>query len=124
MKLFSCMLMITLVLWSCDAAGQLDENTTMEAENCTWHDIYYQSSECIPTELGFDEDFNGMSLFFFIIVGLIIGCVICLCALEYYISCLSPHSVIIEEARPLKGFFKIPKSIAQNGLKQIVIPMF
>ncbi|CAO1438814.1 unnamed protein product [Diamesa serratosioi] len=126
MKFLSYMLMITLVFWSCDAAQQLEVNATMEAVNCTLHDMYYQSSECIPTKLGFDEDFNGMSLFFFIIVGLITACIICLCVLEYYISCLSPHSIVIEETRPLKGYVKIPQSrdyIAQIGLQQIVIPM-
>lgn len=118
--------MITLVFWSCDGAVKLEENITMKAVNCTWHDVYYDSSECTPTDLGFDEDFNGMSIFFFFIVGLIIACVICLCVLEYYISCLSPYNIVIEEARPLKGYVTVPQSrdyIAQNGLKQIVIPM-
>ena len=60
MKLLGYILMITLVFWSCDGAVKLEENITMESENCTWHDVYYQSSECTPSELGFDEDFNGL----------------------------------------------------------------
>lgn len=118
--------MITLMFWSCEAAEKMEQNITMEAVNCSWHGVYYQSLECSPTKLGFDQDFNGMSFFFFIIVGLIFVCVISLCVLEYYISCLSPHSIVIEEARLIKGYVKIPQSrdyIAQNGLKQIVIPM-
>ncbi|CAO1423639.1 unnamed protein product [Diamesa hyperborea] len=126
MKFLGIILMITLVFWSCEAAEKLEQNITKKAVNCTWHEVYYQTSECLPTKLEFDDDFNGMSLFFFITVGLIFICVISLCVLEYYISCLSPHSIVIEEARPLKEYVKIPQSrdyIAQIGLKQIVIPM-
>lgn len=118
--------MITLVFCSCEGAEKLEQNITKEAVNCSWHEVYFQTSECSPTKLAFDDDFNGMSFFFFITVGLIVICVISLCVLEYYISCLSPHSIVIEEARPIKGYVKIPQSrdyIAQNGLKQIVIPM-